>query len=629
MIKNLLTFSLFIFISFICHSQEIIWPSYSEVEIPDSLLNENAIFISNVRTIGFNNVYQTNINVFKRILILSDNGAEELSHFTFYLSSDSKLERLGGRIIKENGKIITLNDGQLTKTFKLFKDEYSGRNKRLFQINYPSLEIGDVIDLMYDVKVDNYILSDNMYLEDNYASLSSRITLRNLSNFEINAYVINSDAQPNSKIVDGTAVLNWERQGVQKMNSTYFHAPDIKQQCLIYNLWDIGETLDYNAVYELDSKRYANDDLMRQEFEKYCIEKSIYLSSDPILVKIQKLITYLDKNMIMKENLPSLPAVKVLNNLKQNEFNEQSFFILMQKILKANKTKFWVGYSQNLLNGPFFNGIVSLAQLNTRFLIIEMPDSSQHYLFGPNNNRWYYLDEIPYYIEGNEAVTMTGNSSEIEKIAPIMLPQSTSQDNTLFVKLLVKKEGNTLNMRRDDHLSGHFSTILRSTDQSYWLHDFVLEQDSIDHFTQQNSYPYNLDVSTSEVTNFSITKNENNSTSISLKNMIPQHIYSAEEAEENELEGNVILPFEKQVKYSIYYQSDIPIKSLEKNDVTVINSVGEISYKSTLINENMILINLNLSITDRYLNTPQKIKDFEELLNQWTMVRQAKTTFFE
>jgi hypothetical protein len=244
MIKNLLTTALFSFALTICKSQEIIWPSYSEVEIPDSLLNEKALFLSNVTTIGFNNVGQTDVNVFKRILILNDDGAEEVSSFKFYIKDNTNIVRLGARIIKEDGKIIQLGDGQISKTFKTVKDEYSGKSVRLFQINYPSLQIGDVIDLMYDIKVDNYILSDNLYLEDNYASLNSRITLRNVSNLEINAYVMNSSTQPTSKRVDGIDLLNWERKGVAKMNDSYFHAPSPKQQCLIYSLWGVDETLN-------------------------------------------------------------------------------------------------------------------------------------------------------------------------------------------------------------------------------------------------------------------------------------------------------------------------------------------------------------------------------------------------
>jgi hypothetical protein len=629
MIKNLLTTALFSFALTICKSQEIIWPSYSEVEIPDSLLNEKALFLSNVTTIGFNNVGQTDVNVFKRILILNDDGAEEVSSFKFYIKDNTNIVRLGARIIKEGGKIIQLGDGQISKTFKTVKDEYSGKSVRLFQINYPSLQIGDVIDLMYDIKVDNYILSDNLYLEDNYASLNSRITLRNVSNLEINAYVMNSSTQPTSKRVDGIDLLNWERKGVAKMNDSYFHAPSPKQQCLIYSLWGVDETLNYDAIFYLDYDTYPNSEFALHNFNNYFIDQSVYTSEDPILIKIQKLITYLDKSCTYKKNLQTEPILKVLGNIKDYEINTQNFFIVAQEILKTSHTKFWIGYTQSLLNGPFYNGIVSLSQLETRFLIIELEDGTQHFLFGPSEDRWYYLDEIPYYIEGNEAVAMLGKEGVLEKLLPVTLPKSVATDNTNFVKLLVKKEGEKLSYRRDDHLSGHFSTLVRSNDQSYWLHKFALEQDSLNYFSQESFYPYNLDVSTSDVSNFTVAKNETGTKSISLKNMIPQNIFSDSEEEENELYNYVILPFEKSIKYSVYYQSDVNVTLNEKNDVFLSNSVGEISYKSTQVNETIISISLTLIIKDRYLDGPEKLKAFEELLMKWSEVRQTKTTFNE
>lgn len=629
MVKYLFTTYLFLVSLFTSFSQEIIWPSYSEVEIPDSLLNEKAIFLSNVRTIGFNNMGQTDVNIFKRILVLNDDGAEEISAFKFFIKDNTNIIRLGGRIIKEDGKIINLSETQVSKKFTTVKDEYSGKTLRLFQINYPSLQIGDVIDLMYDIKVDNYVLSDNLYLEDSYASLNSRITLRNVSNLEINAYVMNSTTQPTSTRVDGIDLLNWERKGVAKMNDTYFHAPSPKQQCLIYSLWGVDETLNYDAIFYLDYDTYPNSSFPLNNFNNYFIDQSVYTLEDPILIKIQKLIAYLDKSCTYKKNLQTEPIIKVLGNIKDHEINTQNFFIAAQEILKTARTKFWIGYTQSLMYGPFYNGIVSLSQLNTRFLIIELEDGTQHYLFGPSEDRWYYLDEIPYFIEGNEAVAMLGKDGVLDKLLPVTLPKSGSLDNSHFVKLLVKKEGEKLSYRRDDHLSGHFSTLVRSNDQSYWLHLFALEQDSVNHFQQENFYPYNLDVSTSDVSNFLISKNENGSTSIALKNMIPLTIFSTEEDNEYELENYVVLPFEKSLKYSIYYQSDNKVNLSVKNEIYLSNSIGEISYKSVQMTENVISINVTLTIANRYLDTPAKLKDFNDLLLKWSEVCQTKTTFIE
>lgn len=111
--------------------------------------------------------------------------------------------------------------------------------------------------------------------------------------------------------------------------------------------------------------------------------------------------------------------------------------------------------------------------------------------------------------------------------------------------------------------------------------------------------------------------------------MIPQYIFSESEDNESELYNYVILPFEKSIKYSVYYQSDVKLTLVGTNEVKISNSVGEISYKSAQVSETIISINLTLNITDRYLNTPEKISQFEELITKWSEVRQTKTTFNE
>lgn len=625
LLSNLLT----ALISFSAFSQDIIWPSYTSVEIPDSVLNEKAIFLQNTLTMGFNNAGQTDVNYFKRIMVLSDDGAEELRELEFFLSEISNLKRIGGRIIKEDGKIINLSETEKFKRYETVKEEYSNSIQRRYIVEFPNLEIGDVIDLMYEVKIDTYLLSNTLYIEGNYPSLYSRITLRNVSPFDISAYAMNCAVQPKSKVENGTLTLHWERTGVSKMLDSYFHAPRPDQPCLIYSLWNRGTTLDYAAVYYYDNLTYPGDFTIFNSLTQYFADFGVYSMEDPMAIKLQKLISSFQKEYIYDTKLNIEQSSKAFGYIKEKKINEEVFFVIVQKLLRENSVSYWVGYSQSLLKGPFYNGIVSLSQNDQRFLMIDIAEGEQHFLFGPQYGRFYFLDEIPYYLEGNQAVGMKGDRGTLDELISVQLPQSTSKENTHFVKLLVKKEGGSVTMRRDDHLSGHYSSITRGQGQSTWLKRFAFEQERIDHSGQKSIYPYDLDLSTTEVDRLKIVKTGDSLNSFSLKDILERNIFDEDEETIEEMDNYLILPFQKSVKYSIYYQSDVALSLPSASDIKLSNSIGEISCKSSLVSDKVLSVTVSLVISDRYINGSTEIRDYQALLDQWSKVQQLKYDFVE
>lgn len=626
---NLPVFLCLMLSTFVSFSQEIIWPTYTQVEIPDSVLNEKAIFLQNTLTMGFNNAGQTDVNYFKRILVLSDDGAEELRELEFYLSEISNLKRIGGRIIKEDGKIINLSETEKFKRYETVRDEYSDRVQRRYIVEFPNLEVGDVVDLMYDVKIDRYLLSNTLYIEGDYPSLYSRITLRNVSQFDLTAYAMNCAIQPKSKVENGTLTLHWERNGVKKMLDTYFHAPTPDQPCLIYSLWNRGTTLNYAEIFYYDNLSYPKEYPTFQSVTQSFADQGVYSMEDPMLIKLQKLIASFQKDYSFVENLSIEPTTKVRGHLMDKKINEEVFFIIVQKLLQENTVPFWVGYSQSLIRGPFYNGIVSLSQNDRRFLIVDIDEKEQHYLFGPEYGRFYFLDEVPYYLEGNQAVGMYGDKGTLEKLVSIELPQSTRQENTHFVKLLLKKEGSALTMRRDDHLSGHYSSITRGAGQSTWLQRFAIEQDSIDHSSQKTVYPYELDLSTTIVDHLEIIKSGDTVKSFTLKDVLERNIFDEDEETIEEMDNYLVLPFQKSIKYAVYYQSDVPITLVLPTDVKLNNAIGEITCKSSLVNEQVLSVTVSLVISDRFIQGDDEIAAYKALLDQWSSVRQLKYTFAE
>jgi hypothetical protein len=624
--QSLLLLCLFTWVSVSVNAQTVNWPTFEEVEIPDSLSNEKAIYIKNVSTFDFNNVGQTDLNVFKRIFILDDEGAEDLTTLVFYLNENTDLLRIAGRIIKENGKIIDLSGTDKFKNFEMVRDAYSNRKKRKYTVNYPNLDPGDVIDLMYDVKMNYYLFSQSIYLEDIYPSLYSRVSLRNYSLMDITAYAMNSSIQPVTKLDKGSYISNWERVGVPKKLSNYFNAPTPNSPCLIYNLWTRESNLDYAAVYSYDFNEYPHTFTSLQSIDEYFSKQGLYGLDEMLEIKIQKIIAYFEREYTFVNNLPLEPAAKVFGHLHDKKINEKMFFIVMQRLLQEHNTKLFVAYSQSLLDGPFFHGIVSLSQLSRRFIYFENSEGQSHFLFGPSDHeRYLYLDEVPHYLEDNQSILMTGKKGTLEDLVKFQLPKSTKQDNTHFVKVLIKEDQGKHTIRRDDHLSGHYSLLTRGLGQKTWSKKFAIAKLEYDHSLQKPTYPYDLDIVDNSCEQIKFKVNSD-TTFFDLKNVLTFSLF--EENEDDEPMGKyLILPFEKSVKYSIYYQAEKAISILAQDELKISNSAGEITCKVAQMGDNMFSILITLSLNDRYLDTKEKIENYQQLLAKWNVMRDKTFAF--
>lgn len=603
----------------------ITWPEYEKKEIPDSLNSENAVYIQNVKTIDFNTVGETSWIVFKRIKLNSNSSVDDLSKQEFYVPDGGKLGRLFGRIIKSNGTIEEIEEIDKYKTKITEKNEFGASTLTKYQVLFSNAEVGDVLDLYYEIKLDGYIYSSILYLEDEWSSMYSRITLRNYSRLDITALVVNQEEQPGVKLVDGIPTITWEKEGIGKSKEGYFNAPSPSQPCLIFNLWSPNEVLDYNAIYYFDANKYPANYSKINSLNKILLEASIITETDPVALKVQKLVKYFEEEFSWVDNLQVEPLIKLNGHFSNKNINSEVFFYYLQKLLTENNSTFYRCYSKSLLDGNFIHGAVALEQLDRRYLLFYDETNAEHFIFQPSNSgKYYYLDEIPFYCEGNQSIALNGKNVTLDELLRVQLPESGMKENTHFVKCMLNISSDTTAiMKRDDDLSGHFSYLLRGKSEKDWLTDLNICDSLIAVNSKSEIYPYGKKYKQEAEVRFEL-KDLNDSLSwFSLNGFLPNSFFIDDE-ENNELGDYVVMPFKKMESFSFYVTSESDIRLGEQFSDKLTNSVGEVSVNSVQMSDKMIKISYELKLEKRILTSKQETQSFIDLIEFWDDIADKK-----
>lgn len=599
------------------------WPAYTKQNIPDSLKNEDAVFLQNVYTLDFNTSGETDFIVFRRILVNSEKAIEDLAHQTFYVPDQGKIVRLFGRIIKSNGTIVELENIDQLKSRIVEKDKYKTTTLMKYQILYPNVEQGDVLDLYYDVKLNYYVLSNIFYLEDEWPSLYSRVTIRNYSRLDLTTVAVNDHIQPKASTSGGITSVNWEKRGVGKMVRGYFNAPRADQPCMIYNLWSPQEILDYDAVFAYDVNKFPENYSSFTGLSETMVEEGVFEDAQMVTMKLQNLIKHFEQNFTWQNDLQLDPHSKATGHFKGRLINEDAFFFYVQKFLSEQGRVFYRCYSKELLDGPFVHGIVAIEQLDKRYILYIDEFDREHFVFPPTRSKYYYVDEIPFYVEGNQSIGMKGGIKKTDELIRVGLPQSTGGENTHFMRCMVNLSEDGVSVRRDDDFSGQFSNLIRGKSEAAWLEELNITDTLLAASEENALYPYSKKYKQTLSEGFELNKLSDSLFWFSLDNMLPHSFF--DEGEESEEMGDyIVFPFLKTENFSFYVMSEGNLKLAESFNEKRANGIGSVTVSCIQATDNTLKLTYEMKLDKRILASVSEVEEFIDLVSFWKQVRSKK-----
>jgi hypothetical protein len=598
------------------------WPEYEAVVIPDSLSDESAIYISNVVNIDFSDAAKTTVRVFKRVYINSDEAAEKFSKREFVIEDDGKIGMLQARTVKSSGEILILKDKDVIESYDKSTNKYGGGSISKTQIVYPNVEVGDVIDLAYEINYKRYILSKIMRLEDDLISLYSRITLRNFSMLELTVYSLNEMPEMSSKTVDNIRTVSFEKRGVAVITGGVFDAPKPGSPHFIYTLWYQHRELDYETIYEFDANDYPYNYRKVKSLQRDLILDDVINVNDSRLISVKKFIQYLEKEFEWKSNgeLPNTTVQATSGYYDQKIINELLYYRYLLEFLNDSKIPFKKGFTKSLRDGQFIHGAVLLEQLAERFFVIDDENGQAHYLFPPyGKGRYYFLDEIPFQVEGNDCVGLEGFQDKFDSDYALSLPDSEVDFNQHRAMINIEIKSDSCLVSRRDKLRGHYSFLTRSEESAGpWLEELkITDTSDVSPLSVDEIFPYQVVFEQDNLSFDLLSKIDDSLSWLSLASLIPDGIFLEGELD-YEYDGYVLLPFVKKSNISFFIKSNNGISIEELNpEIDFENEVGKINMKLVSVNENLIKATLEVVVSQKYLSG-ELVENYKSLIRSYS-----------
>lgn len=605
------------------------FPDYIPVELPDSLKGESAVYINNMKTIDFSNAYETSIIVFQRIYINSKDAADKYSKKDIFIL-DGKLPMLLARTLKKDGRIIPLEGEQILESSSIKKNKYGKNVTKRIQLIYPDLTVGDVIDIAYQVKFDSYIYYDLITLEGDIPSLLSKISIRNMSMFDLTAFELNNMPGMKLQNIEGIKTLSWEKTGVKSRKSDYFNAFPANAPYAVYMLLPPNWDLNYHDYFEFDNTEFPIDQKTYFSITNYFSDIGAYDDTDDKYVKLKKLLYFLENSYEWLDNSKSSSVGETFKLMKEQKVNEVLYIRYVMKFLSEQDIKFEKGFTKSLLNGKFEHGLVSFEQLAQRFLVFYDYDSNPHFIFPPEEKKqFYYLDEIPYYMEGNQSILLFGTNDELKNTSPMLLPESGTNDNSHSGNILFTFEkGDSIKtvMKRRDVFKGQYSFLVRNQSGEAWLEELGISRDSlimkpasVDYF-----YPYEtkFELDSVEVNVFEAI--DDSLYWLNVSDFLPIGVYQEDEAYAD-WSDYIILPFLKKNELSFFVKSESPIAIAEESkELSFKNDIGSIQAKVNQVNENIVKVEYKIHVSKRLITGKEDVKNLQDLMKNYQEIRNKK-----
>jgi hypothetical protein len=184
-------------------------------------------------------------------------------------------------------------------------------------------------------------------------------------------------------------------------------------------------------------------------------------------------------------------------------------------------------------------------------------------------------------------------------------------------------QSDSVQIKRRDSFSGHYSTLIRKNNNNNFKQLF-LQNDSISETEKMEVFPYTLTFKQEFARSGYITKLEDKTYWIKTDSLIPNVLFLEDESKE-EMGNYTILPFIKHDKFSIYLESDQAFLLAEKiTDLGLNNSVGSIKVEATQVKPTTLKISYEVKLNKRTLSSTLENNLYKELMIEWNNLVQKK-----
>lgn len=449
-----------------------------QIEIPDSLKNEDVVIISKTVYINNHKDVTSSIPLFAsgsvlmRYRVQTKAGLDYFTKFSLSKSRGAKPTTIDARTIKKDGTTINLDRDniKLLRSYNKLSENYFYE----YRLSVPGVEIGDEVEIVYSNSYNEIISTMDLFFHDDYAIMESKVVITTDRGIITNILLNNGLPDPIRVEAENESILTWKLTSLRPIGEQYnmiedYELPfvrmivtEIKHQGSSY---DVG-IKDWGAIFDRLAPGSLEQKYKPKGLEEYFNSLKSKLDTLSTTGKVNYFAQFINDEIEIRNSLNDgddklsyvdLFSKKIIDEINLINFYKHMFFQL--------KIPYKVILAKNRYQGELLVSDISSRQITDVFFEFRDEKDAKHYLFLSNESKTFSIDELPYSLEGTKAILLKKQdpfSKEKPEVEYMNIGYVKMDNNTRKINTHIKiDEAGTLTRKTQLNYNGHFSTTFR------------------------------------------------------------------------------------------------------------------------------------------------------------------------
>ncbi len=572
--------------------------------------------------------------VHKRFRILTKDGLDKYSFVTVENHKNAEIVSLDARTIKPDGTVHDLESEDIKEIDITRASELAGGGDAKKRFAIPGVEIGDEIEVVYEVKGHGMFLVEDFYFHTNIPILSSNLTLKLRLGIYPQMYYYNGAILGRHSVEKNYAVYSWSSHNLPGYSNTANsrksgELPFVRlvTKEIKIRINTIEKTIpimpeSWDDVFSSIEDDYMDEGIRnnRAGYVKSFIKQLEDDNPDASNFELfYKFYQYVQDSVEVRSLKEWEESYKSGYYLHKRFINHKGLYKLYRKAFKLLDIDYNLCLAVKKTKPQIDTNIISPYYFDHYLFILHNEDKS-YYLYPSTKTKKYVIDEIPVSVEGTRALVVPNEKKE-EKIKLVNLPQGTYKDNYINRRCQISfsKDTNVVSAKISCALSGAASTRYRSSIEkniSNYKKDSIdilriifpykldienkLEIDTIIRGGLTQFYPFKYKFSVSGNYENLLTQLDDSTYSISMYSLIEHNILMYSERERL-LDYIPYCPISDSYSYYLVFDGPVEVLNREALSFNLENEVGSYEMKVESVKDNMLMVTSKYVIKTNYI----------------------------
>lgn len=363
-------------------------------------------------------------SVQKRIKILTKAGLERFANLVINMEPGYEITILDVRTIKVNGKIVGIDDEDIQ--FKDYTSPYSGKRYVQARIALKNVEVGDEIEYIYGLSDNRLSGTQNVFFHEELPCETVRYTLSIKRGLVTKVYNLNGLGSPDHKVLNkDIEVFKWRLDDVPGVENDAWSIKELELPHVSYYLQQIY--LRPNPPYWISEEKWEdiydsygrvfNDNRKTRDFDQLMANLESKLGGESKLQRFKNIVNYINENFEVLSRLPEseqfIAYADYFQNKRIDEVNLTTFY---ETVLTELQIPFEYLFTRNRYGGPLRLNMINAGQITDVGFIFQDENGKDHFIFPATSSFKFFVDEIPFYLQGAKAVIIKKTGSRAKEV---------------------------------------------------------------------------------------------------------------------------------------------------------------------------------------------------------------------